>query len=239
MSILDLEHAALAPNRFIRYLTHETTAESAPEPYQIRFLARICDLGRSTIIKYYLVPGGRFLYTHQVDDDDGGLYLWDLGYNATSPAKRSPVVVLRLDNHAQQYPIGRPAATSDGMQLSFLVYQLLVTFRLSCMLCLTLTRLFLVVRSPPSKFMVYQANPQLPGSSFHLRNTLLLDDVEFEDAFIGGDTLFISCYSFFAVWNWVEGTGCRWNLFSGPPVEVSSEASGALDSNHCIVSSGE
>lgn len=110
MSILDLEHAALAPYRMIKLLKAKNL-EVPVEPYQTRiFRCRESNTnavyGRHHPRGIRIVPGGRFVFTYDVEN----LHLWDLGYNVNIPIRPSQTAIVNI-KHRKIIAIG---ASRDG-----------------------------------------------------------------------------------------------------------------------------
>ena len=58
----------------------------------------------------HLLPGGRFLLTKHLQD---GIYLWDLGYNATVPPKMRPLASLQFNLGTVGLTVDLPTPTAD------------------------------------------------------------------------------------------------------------------------------
>jgi len=76
MTLQDLEHAATSPTRFIGHLRKHRDALPFFSRKDIDVQAPVYeDLGyMGDVVRLYLVPGGRFLFTHQ----SSSVHLWDL-----------------------------------------------------------------------------------------------------------------------------------------------------------------
>jgi hypothetical protein len=114
MSLLDLEHAALAPYCIIKLLKAKDL-EVPLEPYQTRiFRCRQPDLNdQHHPCGIHLVPGGRFVFTY----DLLSLYLWDLGYNVNVPIKPRQTAFVNTLWHK----ICAVGASSDGQAIVFAI----------------------------------------------------------------------------------------------------------------------
>ncbi|KAI4527958.1 hypothetical protein K525DRAFT_263758 [Schizophyllum commune Loenen D] len=105
MSLLELEHAATAPSRFIRLmrkydLVADTTDERlSPMAKQLLHLRLPGKPGAvpahsDSFQDIHLVPGGRFLFTLSQDY----FHIWDLGRNAYSGLKPLPLYVKAIED---------------------------------------------------------------------------------------------------------------------------------------------
>ncbi|KAF8801990.1 hypothetical protein BYT27DRAFT_7173545 [Phlegmacium glaucopus] len=82
LTILELEHAAMAPRRWIELCTavesHDSGAELCSRTIRIinsPFATRCCEL--------FIVPGGRYLVGYWPE----GIFVWDLGYTSNADCK--------------------------------------------------------------------------------------------------------------------------------------------------------
>lgn len=105
MSFTELEHAASAPNRFVKSI--EGLPQAAKPRQLLPHQKRVGDFGKlgdsveaPNDVSYpgeiFLVPGGRFLVTAS-----SHLCLWDLGYNSNVMVKALPVAAIELEGPAQ------------------------------------------------------------------------------------------------------------------------------------------
>jgi hypothetical protein len=79
MSLGDLEHLALSPQRFSNMISDNDWSTRAPAQTRIFIPRASRSEGTLPIDTIHLLPGGRYLVT---GTDKKGLYLWDLGLNA-------------------------------------------------------------------------------------------------------------------------------------------------------------
>lgn len=116
MSLLELEHAALSPRRFVKCIKQHQSSDPAL-PYQNRILPlrkRTDPSFTYPVNSLFLVPGGRFLFTsHPIS----GIALWDLGYNANLPVRPFPIATL----DAPQLEIENIAPSADGHEILLVV----------------------------------------------------------------------------------------------------------------------
>lgn len=93
MSVLELEHAATAPNRFLEYVKKTPAKNDSVVPYHTRVLQfrRPGETGATfSVDALHLIPGGRFLIT----TGSGCLDIWDLGYNGNHSGNVFPLASL-------------------------------------------------------------------------------------------------------------------------------------------------
>ncbi|KAH6918154.1 hypothetical protein BKA70DRAFT_9599 [Coprinopsis sp. MPI-PUGE-AT-0042] len=105
----DLEHFSLAPHRFINFMRRNDNTTINPGRVQSFTPKNPFPVGGSLAISQAsLLPGGRFLLT---STRWVGICLWDLGYNASRPARADAVAFypFLLDGH-----LGDPLPTPDG-----------------------------------------------------------------------------------------------------------------------------
>ncbi|KAL1716233.1 hypothetical protein EV715DRAFT_293433 [Schizophyllum commune] len=127
MSLLELEHAATAPSRFIRLMrkydlvantTDERLSPMAKQLLHLRLPGKpgAVPAHSDSFQDIHLVPGGRFLFTLSQDH----FHIWDLGRNAYSGLKPLPLYVkaieeiLDIQSDRLEYNISvRPTAIND------------------------------------------------------------------------------------------------------------------------------
>lgn len=108
MTVLELEHLALSPARFIRFMQAKHLTTARPGRVQTLFPLNPFEAReRLAVRKLVLLPGGRFLLTESVT----GICLWDLGYNASQPAKSRPIAHRWITS---QFSMRHPRPTPDG-----------------------------------------------------------------------------------------------------------------------------
>lgn len=119
MSLLELEHAALSPHRFVKSIKATENADPV-RPYQNRSVPchkraspNFNEVHRAEIIG--LIPGGRFLLT---SDTRSGMCLWDLGYNANIPIKPFPIATLDLPNSSLELKCMAPGEGGRDLLLA-------------------------------------------------------------------------------------------------------------------------
>lgn len=91
MSSDELEHLALSPFRFDALL--DRFHGHALPPVHTQTFTPWFNGGPIDLNTIYLIPGGRYLITRQ---QDTGIHLWDLGYNADTRPKLLPLAYLPL-----------------------------------------------------------------------------------------------------------------------------------------------
>ncbi|GLB34655.1 hypothetical protein LshimejAT787_0202200 [Lyophyllum shimeji] len=108
-----LEFAALAPRRFCSMIK-KATIDTIPPHSTFVLESRLASLINESqaFYDYYLIPGGRYLITHNY----GGIILWDLGINLGEMA--TPVILgsLRGDGHSEIFEV-RPSVDGSGIVL--------------------------------------------------------------------------------------------------------------------------
>jgi hypothetical protein len=99
MSSSELEHLSLAPFRFDALLDrfHGRTLH----PVHTQTFTPWFNGGPIDLNTIYLIPGGRYLVTRQ---QDTGIHLWDLGYNADTRPKLLPLAYLSLPQGFTLFP---------------------------------------------------------------------------------------------------------------------------------------
>lgn len=116
MSLLDLEHAATSPHRFVRTITCHDDPALQVLPFQSRehplrggeAPKGVLPISVDTLA---LIPGGRFLLT----SGDRAIVLWDLGYGSKQYIKPWPASgPHHFETRGEMRGI---APTSDGKQL--------------------------------------------------------------------------------------------------------------------------
>ena len=114
MSTEDLEHLALSPVQFEKFLSlHNGSYQQAshlrvfvPQP------SLSCD--PLNIHGLTICPGGRFLLTYTFTQ---GIHLWDLGYSARVVPKREPLTHLPLPSGFHCWPTC-PTQNREGIRLT-------------------------------------------------------------------------------------------------------------------------
>ena len=85
MTLLQLEHAATGPSRFISHVRNPSPSGmiKAYSEKPLSTILRVLDNSHikdgGEILHVYLIPGGRFLITHHVSE----LHMWDIGIPGT------------------------------------------------------------------------------------------------------------------------------------------------------------
>ncbi|KAH6897932.1 hypothetical protein BKA70DRAFT_745545 [Coprinopsis sp. MPI-PUGE-AT-0042] len=108
LSTLDLEHLALSPARFVKFIKANHLETARPGRTQTMYPTNPFESDQAlTINKVVLLPGGRFLLT----ESPLGICLWDLGISAAHPAKSRPIAHRWIPSN---FSIRHPRPTPDG-----------------------------------------------------------------------------------------------------------------------------
>lgn len=112
MSLDDLEHAALSPRRLWALIGKADVMK----PFLIRVFTPRTSRGAEpvSIDGARLVPGGRFLLT---STNNGGLSLWDIGYNAGTHMKIFPIATLAGSSATSSSSVTNVGCTPDSSGL--------------------------------------------------------------------------------------------------------------------------
>ncbi|KAJ2926394.1 hypothetical protein H1R20_g10700, partial [Candolleomyces eurysporus] len=185
MSLLELEHAALSPHRFVKSIKAAENINPA-HPHQNRSIPRRgrADPNSNEIRReLFLIPGGRFLLS---SEGRSGVCLWDLGYNARIPINPFPIATLDLPGSSLKSVV----PSEGGKELL-----LAVTSRLDNVTVLR----------------IYRVDPEVPGKGFSMEGQLEIDaNLATVGSFLCCDAIYLVHESHFIVWNWIENTGCKW-----------------------------
>ncbi|KAJ3507922.1 hypothetical protein NMY22_g16784 [Coprinellus aureogranulatus] len=192
MSILELEHAATAPSRFLN-LVKRLDLDAAPLPYSSRDLVfrKAPSLeGTHGLRSFYLVPGGRFLL---LSTDDLSLVLWDLGHNMNVVPKPYPIATSEkcgylagLRRFGDKLFVGVVSKYTTAGDSSPLHWHLRIN----------------------EIDLAESADVQFRSVAELALDNRLPQTVHFTAGNMGISVL--NYGSEFLVWNWMERTGCKW-----------------------------
>ncbi|EAU89482.2 hypothetical protein CC1G_07708 [Coprinopsis cinerea okayama7 len=202
MSISDLEHLALSPQRFICYMRRNENSVVSPSRTQI-FLPKnpFNPNERLVISQLYLLPGGRFLITNTTSC---GLCLWDLGINAGHTPRGRPMAFISL---ASPVFLEEPNPTADGRGI--------------LLFCNS------TIAQTPRQFVIYEIYPTADIPAFVQKADLRVGDTDVWNpeahscAMLGNYIVFETSLEndperyLLNVWDWVDDTGCKWETKGG------------------------
>ena len=180
-----------------------------------------------------LVPGGRFLITAAGSDSTasgGNICLWDLGYSMDCPLKSFPMATLPITGHELTLSTFPALSGTD----------FLLAAATSCVdlnsLSSYVTRLSVFLHLHPSLLSgpstgyavaVYRVDPMSLRPEFVLQNELDLTGhhTQFsKHIYLREPMIVLKSGMDVIVWNWAEGTGCRWTYSDlDASISVSSQ----------------
>ncbi|KAF8805721.1 hypothetical protein BYT27DRAFT_7103860 [Phlegmacium glaucopus] len=114
MTVLELEHAAMAPRRWIELCAAFQKQHPIDSGAKLcSRTIRIIDNPLAAIAddpEIFIVPGGRYL----VSDSSTGIFIWDLGYTSSADCK----LIASVEREVQSQNASMVQATPDGLGLT-------------------------------------------------------------------------------------------------------------------------
>ncbi|KAH6910770.1 hypothetical protein BKA70DRAFT_1147034 [Coprinopsis sp. MPI-PUGE-AT-0042] len=194
MTVLELEHLSLSPARFLRFMKSKHLTTARPGRVQTLYPLNPFEAREPlSIRKLVLLPGGRFLLTESVT----GLCLWDLGYNASRPAKSRPIAHRWITSH---YSMRHPRPTPDGKGL------MVLCILKSSVPSTDSLELYEIYPSSDNPSFVLRADVHIPAPDcvyFFGEYVVFASENEDDDA-DADNVLDVN------VWDWANSRGCRW-----------------------------
>jgi hypothetical protein len=112
MTVLQLEHAATSPARFVCHL--RCKLPTSLQPVYTRILSIRANQG-NRLESYFLVPGGRYLLTSL---QSGRIQLWDLGFSSNMAIPPNPIASIDVECFTRVQCLG---PTGDGQGIRIIV----------------------------------------------------------------------------------------------------------------------